>query len=163
MCVRRHIASVCSVVVCLAAAAASIADASIVPATVQRAIPKKVPAHLRYIPTGTYQPSCRSAIAMRNGTGRALASRSTSLVRAGRRRSSSLRREPAGRVQLVDHTYRFGSVRVFFEKDRYDEQFWRCVRVGTVSIEATIRRADDVTAAKRRAIAAMVASATRFG
>jgi hypothetical protein len=54
-------------------------------------------------------------------------------------------------------------VRVFFEEDRYDEQFWRCVRAGTVSIEATMRRTDGVTAAKRRAVAAMVASATHFG
>jgi len=61
------------------------------------------------------------------------------------------------------YTYRFGSVRVFFEQDRYDEQFWRCVRAGTVSIEATMRRTDGVTAAKRRAVAAMVASATHFG
>jgi hypothetical protein len=54
-------------------------------------------------------------------------------------------------------------VRVSFERDRYIEQFWRCARAGTVSIAATIRRTDVVTPAKREAIAAMVASATRLG
>lgn len=156
---RRPIAAVWVIVVYLAAATAS--DAGIVPASVLRAIPKKVPAYLRYMPTelplGYRYAKWRGAHSgleiYFSRTGRpptlvflAAAAGSTGTCTAG-----------------GTHTYRFGSVRVSFEKDRYDEQFWRCVRASTVSIEATIRRADDLTAAKRRAIAAMVASATHFG
>ena len=48
---RRQIAPVWVVVVCLVAATASVADAGIVPVSMQRAIPMKVPAGLRYVPT----------------------------------------------------------------------------------------------------------------
>lgn len=145
---------------CLVAATASAADASIVPASVQRAIQKKVPAYLRYVPT---ELPLGYRYAKWHGARSGL---EIYFARKGRTPTLVFLAGAAGPTGTCTaggtHTYRFGSVRVSFEKDRYDEQFWRCVRAGTVSIEATIRRADDLAAAERRAIAAMVASATHF-
>jgi len=143
------------------AVVAAFVTASPVPASVQHAISKKVPAHLRYVPTKAplgfryaKWDGTRSSLEIffaRNGRAPTLvffaaAARTTGTCTAG-----------------GTHTYRFRSVRVFFERDRYDEQFWRCVRAGTVSVGASIRRAESLTAAKRRSIAAMVASATQLG
>jgi hypothetical protein len=146
--------------VCLVAATPSGADASIVPASVQRAIPKKVPARLRYLPT---ELPLGYRFAKWHGARSGL---EFYFARNGRPATLVLFAAAAGPAGTCTasrtHTYRIGSVRVSFEKDRYDEQFWRCVRAGAVTIEATIRRGDDLTAAKRRAIAAMVASAAHF-
>jgi hypothetical protein len=54
-------------------------------------------------------------------------------------------------------------VRVFFETTHDDQQYWRCVRGGRLSIEATAFGSEGSTAARRRAIAAMVASAGQLG
>jgi hypothetical protein len=141
--------------------AAAIAAASPVPVSVQRAIPKKVPARLRYVPTevptGYHYARWHGA---RSGL-------DLYFARKGRPPTlgfHALAAGPAGTCTAGGtHTYRFGSVRVSFEMDRYSQQYWRCVRGGTVSIEATARRADGSAAARRRAIAAMVASATYLG
>jgi hypothetical protein len=158
--VQRQIAAFWVVVVCLVAATASGADASVVPASVQRAIPKKVPAYLRYVPT---ELPLGYRYAKWHGARSGL---EIYFARKGRPPTLVFFAGAAGPTGTCTagstHTYRFGSVRVSFEKDRYDDQFWRCVRAGAVTIETTIRRADDLTAAKRRAIAAMVASATQF-
>jgi hypothetical protein len=143
------------------AVAATTVIASPVPASVQHAIAEKVPAHLRYVPTkvpsGYRYAKWR---ATRPGL-------EIYFARQGRPPTLvffAAASGPAGTCTAGGtHTYRFGSVRVSFERDRYDEQFWRCVRAGTVDIEATIRRTDTLTAAKRRAIAAMVASARQLG
>jgi hypothetical protein len=138
-------------------ATAAIVVASPVPASVQRAISEKVPAHLRYVPTKV--PS-GYRYAKWHDTRPGL---EIYFARKGRPATLVFLAGAAGPAGTCTaggtHTYRFGSMRVSFERDRFDEQFWRCVRAGTVSIEATIRRADGLTPAKRRAIAAMVASA----
>jgi hypothetical protein len=141
--------------------AAAIVATSPVPASVKRAIPKKVPAHLRYLPTKV--PS-GYRYAKWHGA------RSGLEIDFARKRRPptlaflTLASGPPGTCAAGGtHAYRFGSVRVSFDRDRYIEQFWRCARAGTVSIAATIRRTDVVTATKRRAIAAMVASAAPLG
>ena len=143
------------------ALAAAIVTASPVPAKVQHAISKNVPARLRYVPTEV--PTAYSfAKWHRTRTGLEIY-----FARKGRPPTLiffAAASEPAGTCTAGGtHTYRFGSVRVSFERDRYDEQFWRCVRAGTVDIQATIRRTDPLTTAKRRTIAAMVASARQLG
>src|SRR5437867_3711789 len=130
-------------------AAAAIVATSPVPTSVERAIPKKVPAHLRYVPS---EVPTGYRYAKWHGAHSGL---DIYFARGGRSPTlgfHALAAGPAGTCAAGGtRTYRFGSVRVSFERDRYDEQFWRCARGGMVSIEATIRRGDDVTAAKRRA------------
>ena len=132
-----------------------------VPASVQSVIAERVPVSLRYIPT-------QAPIGYRYVTwygGRdglhiyfARTGRPPTLV------FHVLASGAAGTCQQGGtHVYRFGRARVSFESDRYTEQFWRCVRGGRASIEATVRHADGSTAVRRRAIAAMVASATALG
>jgi hypothetical protein len=143
------------------AAIAAIAATSPVPSAVQREITKSVSARVRYVPTEA-PAGYRYAKWNRNGSGLEIA-----FARKGKPPTLVFLAGAAGPAGTCTaggtHTYRFGPVRVSFERDRYDEQFWRCLRAGTVSVEATIRRTDGVTAAKRRAIAAMVASATQLG
>jgi hypothetical protein len=140
---------------------AAIVAASPVPASVQRAIPKKVPAPLRFVPT---EVPIGYRYAKWHGARYGLDIYFTRKGRPPTLGFHALAAGPAGTCTAGGtHTYRFGSVRVSFEKDRYSQQYWRCVRGGTVSIEATARRADGSTAARRRAIAAMVASATHLG
>jgi hypothetical protein len=141
-------------------AAAAIIAASPVPASVQHAILKKVPPQLRYVPT---EAPSGYRYAKWRGT---RASLEIYFARQGRAPTLVFLAGAAHAGTCTaggTHTYRFGSVRVSSETDRYDEQYWRCVRGGSVSIEATVRRSDALTAARRRAIAAMVASATRLG
>jgi len=141
--------------------AAAVVAGSPIPASVQRAIPKKVPADLRYVPTAVPNGY---RYAKWHGTRSSL---EIYFARKGRPPTLVFLAAAAGPSGTCraggTHTYRLGSVRVSFERDRYDEQFWRCARAGTVSIEATIRRTDGLTAARRRSIAAMVASATHLG
>ncbi|MGN6170001.1 MAG: hypothetical protein ACTHQQ_17800 [Solirubrobacteraceae bacterium] len=143
------------------AVATAIVVASPVPDSVQRAIPKKVPARLRYVPT---QVPSGYRYAKWHGKRSGL---EIDFARKGRPPMLAFITLASGDPGTCEasgtHTYRFGSVRVAFDRDRYIEQFWRCARANTVSIAATIRRTDVVTAAKRRAIAAMVASAARLG
>ena len=143
------------------AVATAIVAASPVPDGVQRAIPTKVPARLRYVPT---QVPSGYRYAKWHGARSGL---EIDFARTGRPPTLAfiaLASGPPGTCEADGtHAYRFGSVRVAFESDRYIEQFWRCARANTVTIAATIRRTDGVTAAKRRAIAAMVASAARLG
>jgi hypothetical protein len=143
------------------AVTAAIVTASPVPASVQHAITMKVPAHLRYVPTQV--PSGYRYTKWRD-TRPGL---EIYFARRGRPPTLVFQAGAAGPAGTCTaggtHTYRFGSVRVSFERDRYDEQFWRCAHTGTVSIEGLIRRTDPLTAAKRRAIAAMVASAKQLG
>jgi hypothetical protein len=126
------------------AVAAAIVTASPVPASVQRAISTKVPAHFRYAPTEV-PIGYRCAKWHRTGSGLEIY-----FARKGRPPTLVFLAGAAGPAGTCTaggtHTYRFGSVRVSFERDRYDEQFWRCVRAGAVSIEATIRRTDPLTA-----------------
>jgi len=137
--------------------AAAIVAASPVPASVQRAIPKKVPAHLRYVPT---EVPIGYRYAKWHGARYGL---DIYFARKGRPPTlgfHALAAGPAGTCTAGGtHTYRFGSVRVSFEADHNSQQYWRCIRGGRVSIEATALRGDGSTATKRRAIAAMVASA----
>jgi hypothetical protein len=132
-----------------------------VPADAQRAITTKVAAQVRYVPTRA--PNGYRYAKWRGGGS------SLEIDFARKSRPPTLTflagvSGPAGTCTAGGtRTYRFGSMRVFFEKDRYVEQFWRCAHAGSVSIEATIRRTDGITAAKREAIAAMVASAKRLG
>jgi hypothetical protein len=147
--------------IALAVAAASVVASSPVPVSVQRAIPKKVPAQLRYLPTkvpsGYRYAKWHGA---RSGLEIHFARRAWPPTLA----FLTLASGPPGTCGAGGtHPYRFGSVRVSFERDRYIEQFWRCTRNGAVTIAATIRRTDVVTTAKRRAIAAMVASAAPLG
>src|SRR5262249_50031946 len=127
----------------------------------QRAITMKVAAPLRYVPT---QVPNGYRYAKWHGDHSSL---EIEFARNDRRPTlaflAGLSASPGTCTAGAHPMYRFGSVRVSFERDRYTDQFWRCARAGAVSIEATIRRSDRVTAAKRRAIAAMVASATRLG
>jgi hypothetical protein len=140
---------------------AAIVAASPVPAGVQQAIPKEVPAHLRYmpteVPTGYRYVKWHGA---RSGL-------EIDFARKGWPPTLAFLAERSGPPGTCGpggtHPYRFGSVRVSFERDRYTEQFWRCARARTVTVAATIRRTDVVTPAKRRAIAAMVAAATPLG
>src|SRR3954447_3567148 len=113
--------------------AAAIVTASPVPASVQRAILKNVPAQLRYVPTqvptGYHYTKSRDT---RPGL-------EISFARQGRPRTLVFFAAAAGPAGTCTaggtRTYRFGSVRVSFESDRYDEEFWRCVRTGAVTIE----------------------------
>lgn len=143
------------------AVATAIAAASPVPGSVWRAIPKKVPTRLSYVPTKVPN-GYRYA-----GWHGARSGLEIDFAGNGREPTLAFLAVAAGPPHTctpgANPTYRFGSVRVSFESDRFSEQFWRCVRDGTVSIEATIRRTDGETAPERRAIAAMVASATRLG
>jgi hypothetical protein len=138
--------------------AAAIVATSPVPASVQRAIPKKVPAHVRYVPT---EVPTGYRYAKWHGARSGL---DIYFARKGRLPTLGFHALAAGTAGTCTaggtHTYRFGSVRVYSETDRYTQQYWRCVRGGTVSIEAIARRADGSTMARLRAIAAMVASAT---
>src|SRR5438094_188419 len=122
------------------AVAAAIVTASPVPISVQRAIPKKVPPQLHYVPT---EVPTGYRYAKWHGAHSAL---EISFARQGRPPTLVFLAAAARPAETCTaggtHTYRFGSVRVSFERDRYDEQFWRCVRAGTVTIEATIRRTD---------------------
>jgi hypothetical protein len=140
--------------------AAGVVTTSPVPASVQRAITMKVPAQLRYVPTQV--PNGYRYAKWRGDHSRL----EIDFARKGRRPTLAFlagMSGPQGTCRASAHpAYRFGSVRVSFERDRYTDQFWRCARDGTVSVEATILRTDSVTAAKRRAVAAMVASATRL-
>src|SRR5438128_2194016 len=135
------------------AVAAAIVTSSSVPASVQRAIPKKVPARLRYVPT---QVPSGYRYAKWHGDRSGL---EIDFARKGRSPTLAFIADASGPPGTCDaegsRTYRFGSVRVASDRDRYIEQFWRCVRARTVTIATTIRRTDRVTAAKRRAIAAM--------
>ena len=135
--------------------------ASSVPPRVLRAIPKRVQPHLRYVPT-------------RVPTGYRYASWQGSrhgldiyFAREGGTPTLGFHAYPAGPAGTCTpggvHTYRFGAIRVFFETTHNDQQYWRCVRAGTVSLEATTFRSDGWTSAKRRAIAAMLASARPLG
>ena len=141
--------------------AAALVAASPVPVSVQRTIPKTVPAQLRYVPT---KVPVGYRYAKWHGSRSSL---DIYFARGGQPPTlgfHALASGPAGTCkQGGTHAYGFGSVRVSFENERYSEQYWRCVRGGRVSIEATARHADGPTAARRRAIAAMVASATHLG
>lgn len=143
------------------AVAATLVAASPVPLSVQRAIRTNIPVRLRYVPTRVpvgYRyakwhgsPHGLDIYFARNGGPPSLG-------------FHALASGPAGTCQQGGAPmYRFGSVRVSYENDRYSEQYWRCVRGGRVSIEATARHADGSTPARRRVIAAMVASATHLG
>jgi hypothetical protein len=138
----------------------AIVGASTVPLSVQRAIRKKVSAPLRYVPT---EVPIGYRYATWNGGRHGL---NIYFARAGRAPALGFHALASGGAgtckQGGTRTYRFAPARVSFESDRYSEQYWRCVRGGTVSIEATSRHADGSTAARRRAIAAMVASAIRL-
>ena len=138
--------------------AATIVAASPVPASVQRAIPRKVPGHLRYVPT---KVPIGYHYAKWHGSHSGL---DIYFARAGRPSTlgfHALAAGPAGTCTAGGtHAYRFGSVRVSFETGHDVQQYWRCARGGRVSIEATASHTDGSTATKRRAIAAMVASAT---
>jgi hypothetical protein len=141
--------------------AAVFVAASPVPTRVQHAIPKEVPARLRYVPIDL---PLGYRYAKWHGTRSSL---EISFARKDRPPTLVFLAAAAGPTGTCaaggTSRYRFGSVRVSFERDRNDEQFWRCVRAGTVSIEATIRRGDGLTAARRRAVAEMVASARHLG
>jgi hypothetical protein len=143
------------------AVTAAIVTAPPVPASVQQAISRKVPAHLRYVPTQV--PSGYRYAKWRD----AHPGLEIYFARKGRPPTLVFYAGAAGPAGTCTaggtHIYRFGSVRVSYEKDRYDEQFWRCARTGTVSIEGLYGRTDPLTAAKRQAIAAMVASAKQLG
>jgi hypothetical protein len=139
------------------AVAAVIVTAPPVPASVQHAIPKKVPPQLRYVPT--IAPT-GYRYAKWHGSRYGL---DIYFARAGGLPTLGFHAMAAGPAGTCTsggtHTYRFGSIRVFFETTHNDQQYWRCVRGGRVSIEATAFRSDGSTAARRRAIAEMVASA----
>lgn len=143
------------------AVAATLLVASPVPVSVQRAISKELPAYLRYVPNSV-PPGYRYARWHKVRSGLEIY-----FARTGRPPTLVFLAGAAGRPGQCTlgsaHTYRFGSVRVSFETDRYSEQFWRCVGGGTISIEATVSRADGLTAARQRSIAAMVASAKQLG
>jgi hypothetical protein len=139
---------------------AVLATTSPVPDSIQRSISRDVPARLRYVPAEV-PAGYQFAKWHYDHPGLEI-----SFAREGRRPTLTFIAGPSGPPGTCDaggtHAYRFRSVRVSFERDRYIEQFWRCVHAGSVSIAATIRRTDVLTAAKRRAIAAMVASATQL-
>jgi len=137
------------------------ADSPAVPASVLHAIPKRVPPHLRYVPTrvpaGDRYESWQGS---RHGL-------DIYFAPEGGTPTLGFHAYPSGPAGTCTpggvHTYRFGAIRVFFETTHDDQQYWRCVRAGTVSLEATTFRSDGSTSAKRRAIAAMLASARPLG
>lgn len=114
----------------------------------------RVPAQLRFVPTRV--PNGYRYAKWR----RFPSSLEIDFVREGRRPTLAFIASTSRCTASAHPSYRFGSLRVSFESDRYTDQFWRCARDGAVTIEATIRRTDGVTAAKRRAVALMVAWAT---
>lgn len=128
-----------------------------VPASVLRAIPQRVPPHLRYVPT-TVPAGYRYASWQGSRHGLDIY-----FAPEGGTPSLGFHAYPSGPAGACTpggvHTYRFGAIRVFFETTHNDQQYWRCVRAGAVSLEATTFRSDGSTSAKRRAIAAMLASA----
>jgi hypothetical protein len=131
-----------------------------VPVSVQRAIPKDVPASVRYVPT---QVPSGYRYAKWNGARDGVDIYFAQHDRRPTLGFHALAAGPAGTCTAGGtQIYRFGSVRVSFERDRYSDQYWRCVRGGRVSIEATASHADGSTEAQRGAIAEMVASAARL-
>ena len=133
------------------------ATTSPIPSRVLRAIPKRVPPHLRYVPT---RVPAGYRYASWQGSRHGL---DIYFEREGGTPALGFHAYPSGPAGTCTpggvHTYRFGAIRVFFETTHNDQQYWRCVRAGTVSLEATTFRSDGSTSAKRRAIAAMLAFA----
>ena len=141
------------------AVAAVIVTASPVPTSVQRAIPKKVPAQLRYVPT---EAPSGYRYAKWHGSRYGL---DIYFARAGGLPTLGfhvLRQDPPGRVLRGDLHLPIRLDTGLLRTTHNDQQYWRCVRGGRVSIEATAFRSDGSTSARRRAIAAMVASARQL-
>lgn len=151
---------------CVLGAHSSLADARIVsaspvPASVQRAIARQVPLHLRYLPSEV--PGGYVYESWHGGS----SGLDIYFAPDGRPPTVGFHVASSGAAGAckqggTHYTYRFGSVRVSFENDRYSEQYWRCVQGDRVSLDVTSRPADAATAPRRRAIAAMVASATQL-
>jgi hypothetical protein len=97
--------------------AAAIVATSPVPLRVQHAIPKKVPAHLRYVPT---EVPIGYRYAKWNGGRHGL---NIYFARAGRAPTLGFHALASGAPGTCEqggtHTYRFASVHVSFESDRY--------------------------------------------
>lgn len=130
-----------------------------VPTSVQRAIVKTVPARFRYVPTqvpsgfeyGGWQGS-RYGLDPYFG-------RNGGLLPLG---FHALAQAPyGGRCSAKGSatTFRFGAIRVYFNGTHTDQDYWRCVRNGSVTLSASAFP----DTASRRAIAAMVASARPLG
>jgi hypothetical protein len=153
--------------VVLARAALVLAGAVIVspvPAGVRHAIPKKVPPQFRYVPTrapaGYLYSSWQGS---RFGLDIYFAQRGT-LPTLG---FHVLAHPPysGGKCSARGsrNTYHFGAIRVYGAATRNDQDYWRCVRGGRVTISASASPFEGPTPARRRAIAAMVASAKPLG
>jgi hypothetical protein len=132
-----------------------------VPLRVQQAITKRVPPPFRYIPTRVptgYE--YRKWHGAKNGLDIYFGQKLDLGFHVVKYPPYSAQRcSGAGSAR----TYPFGSIRVYWGATYVDQDYWRCVRNGSVTISASYAHTGYGPSSRRRQIAAMVASAKPLG